>query len=62
MKKYADFFYLQKPSFNSATAQDEGQLRAIVNTYLAISSSCIMTFAVSFYLGKSKLNMVKQNN
>lgn len=58
-KSGISLFYLRfKPSFNSATAQEEGQLRAVVNTYLAIAASCIMTFAVSKWLGKGKLNMV----
>ena len=41
----------------------EGQLRAIVNTYLSITASCICTFMVSSLLAKgSKLNMVHIQN
>lgn len=52
------FLWLYWPSFNSAVAKDEGQLRAIVNTYLSITASCITTFIVSTLVGKGKLNMV----
>lgn len=52
------FLWLYWPSFNSAVAKDEGQLRAIVNTYLSIAASCITTFIVSTLVGKGKLNMV----
>ena len=47
-----------KPSFNSATAVDEGQTRAIVNTYLAIIASCVTTFALSSIISNGKFNMV----
>jgi ammonium transporter Rh len=47
-----------KPSFNSATAREEGQIRAIVNTYLSIAASCICTYIVSLLVGKGRLNMV----
>jgi len=50
--------WLYWPSFNSATGVEEGQMRAIVNTYLSIVSSCIMTYVVSSIFGKGKLNMV----
>lgn len=56
------FLWLYWPSFNSATAQDEGQMRAIVNTYLSITASCITTFIVSMYVGKGRLNMVHIQN
>ncbi len=49
---------ISKPSFNSATAKDEGQIRAIVNTFLSITASCITTFLVSSIVGKGKFNMV----
>ena len=55
------FLWLYWPSFNSAVAKDEGQMRAIVNTYLSIASSCICTFIISTLVGKGKTNMVKMN-
>lgn len=48
-----------QPSFNSAVAVEEGQLRAIINTYISITASCITTFIISSIVGKGKLNMVK---
>ena len=54
------FLWLFWPSFNSATAVDEGQTRAIVNTLLSICSSCIATFFISSLVGRGKLNMVKK--
>jgi ammonium transporter Rh len=56
------FLWLYWPSFNSAVAKDEGQLRAIVNTYLSIASSCIATFIISTIVSKGKLNMVNNNH
>lgn len=53
------FLWIYWPSFNSAVAKDEGQMRAIVNTYLSIASSCITTFIISTLVGKGKLNMAK---
>lgn len=50
--------FLNKPSFNSATAKDEGQIRAVVNTYLSITASVLTTFIISLFVGKGKLNMV----
>ena len=56
------FLWLYWPSFNSATAKEEGQLRAIVNTYLAISASCVTTYIISLFVGKGRLNMVVINS
>lgn len=56
------FLWLYWPSFNSAVAVEEGQIRAIVNTYISISASCITTFIVSSMVGKGKLNMVHIQN
>lgn len=56
------FLWIYWPSFNSAVAKDEGQLRAIVNTYLSIASSCITTFIISTLIGKGKINMVHVQN
>lgn len=52
------FLWLYWPSFNSAVAVEEGQIRAIVNTYLSISASCVVTFLVSSLVGRGRLNMV----
>jgi ammonium transporter Rh len=54
------FLWLYWPSFNSATATGEGQLRAIVNTYLSITASCIFTAIISSLLAKGRLNMVSK--
>lgn len=51
------FLWIYWPSFNAAVARDEGQMRAIVNTYLSIASSCITTFIISNLVGRGKLNM-----
>lgn len=56
------FLWLYWPSFNSAVAKDEGQLRAVVNTYISITASCITTFIISSLVGKGKLNMVHIQN
>jgi ammonium transporter Rh len=56
------FLWLFWPSFNSAVAVDEGQTRAIVNTVLSISASCITTFIVSTFVGRGRLNMVHIQN
>lgn len=53
------FLWLYWPSFNSAVAVEEGQIRAIVNTYLSISASCVATFLVSSIVGRGRLNMVR---
>lgn len=56
------FLWLYWPSFNSVTAVDEGQTRAIVNTLLSITASCITTFIISLLVGKGKINMVHIQN
>lgn len=56
------FLFLYWPSFNSAVAVEEGQNRAIVNTFLAITASCIATFIISLLVGKGRLNMVHIQN
>lgn len=55
-------FDIFKPSFNAATAVEEGQVRSVVNTYLAIASSCIITYVVSMFVGKGRLSMVHIQN
>ncbi|RNA27197.1 ammonium transporter Rh type B-like [Brachionus plicatilis] len=56
------FLFLYWPSFNSAVAVDEGQTRAIINTFLGIASSCVATFIISLLVGKGRLNMVHVQN
>ncbi|CAF0771550.1 unnamed protein product [Brachionus calyciflorus] len=56
------FLWLYWPSFNSATAKDEGKLRSIVNTYFSITASCVMTFMISYFVEKGKLNMIHIQN
>lgn len=50
------------PQFNAATAQNEGQAIAIINTLFALSASCVSTFIFSSLISKSKLNMVHIRN
>ena len=53
------FLWLYWPSFNSALAEGEARHRAVINTYLALVSCCITTFAVSSLTDeKGKLDMV----
>jgi len=56
------FLFLYWPSFNSAVAVDEGQTRAIINTFLSITASCVATFIMSLLVGKGRLNMVHIQN
>ena len=48
------FLFCFWPSFNAGTAHGDGKLRAIVNTYVSISTSCVLTFIVSSVVGKGK--------
>ena len=41
------FLWIYWPSFNSALATDEERVRAVVNTYIALCASCVITFAIS---------------
>ncbi|XP_068976758.1 ammonium transporter Rh type B isoform X1 [Bombus flavifrons] len=57
------FLWLFWPSFNSAALQGDDQQRAIINTLLSISSSCVIAFATSALVSKdSKFNMVHVQN
>ena len=55
------FLWVYYPSFNAALADSSiphAHDRAIVNTYAAIAASCVVTFAVSFLVGKGKISVV----
>lgn len=56
------FLWLFWPSFNSAALTGDDQQRAIINTLLSISASCVTTFAVSALVSNNKFNMVHVQN
>ncbi|XP_025270676.1 ammonium transporter Rh type B isoform X3 [Camponotus floridanus] len=57
------FLWLFWPSFNSVDLIGDDQQRAIINTLLSISASCVITFAVSAFVSKdNKFNMVHVQN
>ncbi|XP_033338838.1 rhesus blood group-associated glycoprotein Rh50 isoform X1 [Megalopta genalis] len=57
------FLWLFWPSFNSAALEGDDQQRAIINTLLSISASCVIAFATSAVVSKdSKFNMVHIQN
>ncbi|CAL7939452.1 unnamed protein product [Xylocopa violacea] len=57
------FLWLFWPSFNSAALEGDDQQRAIINTLLSISASCVIAFATSALVTKdSKFNMVHIQN
>ncbi|TGZ48797.1 Ammonium transporter Rh type B [Temnothorax longispinosus] len=57
------FLWLFWPSFNSAALTGDDQQRAVINTLLSISASCVITFAVSAWVSKdNKFNMVHVQN
>ncbi|XP_012254317.1 ammonium transporter Rh type B isoform X2 [Athalia rosae] len=57
------FLWLFWPSFNSASLHGDDQQRAIINTLLSISASCVMAFATSAVVSKdNKFNMVHIQN
>ncbi|KAK2163749.1 hypothetical protein NP493_1447g00078 [Ridgeia piscesae] len=39
------FLWMYWPSFNSALAPGDDQHRAVINTYLSLAASCLVTFA-----------------
>lgn len=53
------FLWVFYPSFNAIFAEDAGQSKAIINTYLAIAASTIVTVAMSSLVGNGKLNAVR---
>ena len=53
------FLWLFWPSFNSALAPGDNKHRAVINTYLALASCCVVTFIVSSIINdEDKLDMV----
>ncbi|KAK2586413.1 hypothetical protein KPH14_010698 [Odynerus spinipes] len=57
------FLWLFWPSFNSAALEGDDQQRAIINTLLSISGSCVIAFATSALVSKdNKFNMVHVQN
>lgn len=53
------FLWLYWPSFNAATVQGAERHRAVINTYLALTASCLTAFAASSCLdGRGRLDMV----
>ncbi|KAK6173780.1 hypothetical protein SNE40_017180 [Patella caerulea] len=57
------FLWLFWPSFNSALAVGDAQQRAVLNTYMALASCCVVTFAISSLVDKDrKFDMVHIQN
>lgn len=65
------FLWLFWPSFNGALAAGHARHRAVINTYLALASGCVVAYAVSALLlrpdsgsekGAGKFNMVHVQN
>lgn len=57
------FLWICWPSFNGSAASGDARLRAIVNTYYALTASCVTTFIVSSLVGKkNKFSMVHVQN
>ncbi|CAH1797861.1 unnamed protein product, partial [Owenia fusiformis] len=57
------FLWMYWPSFNSALAVGDDQHRAVINTYLALASCCVVSFAISAVLSEeSKFDMVHIQN
>ena len=56
------FLFCFWPSFNAGTAVGDDRLRAIVNTYISISASVILTFIVSAMVGKGKEEIIHIQN
>ncbi|KAH6930751.1 hypothetical protein HPB50_018031 [Hyalomma asiaticum] len=57
------FLWLYWPSFNAATVQGAERHRAVMNTYLALTASCLTAFASSSCLdGRGRIDMVHIQN
>ncbi|XP_055354446.1 ammonium transporter Rh type A-like [Paramacrobiotus metropolitanus] len=51
------FLWMYWPSFNSAVAEKEFQQRAVINTYFAMASCCVVTFICSHLFHHNKFSM-----
>lgn len=52
------FLWMYWPSFNAALyPSDNGKHRCIINTYLSLTSSCVMVFLLNPFFKKGKLHM-----
>lgn len=56
------FLWVMWPSFNAAIASPDGQNRAVVNTFISLSGSTIVTFLCAQLLHKGKFDMVMIQN
>ena len=56
------FLFCFWPSFNAGTAVGDGRLRAIVNTYISISASVVLTFTISALVGQGKEEIIHIQN
>jgi ammonium transporter Rh len=52
------FLWVFFPSFNAIFAENEGQTKAIINTYLALTASTIVTIGMSSLMGNGRINAV----
>ena len=57
------FLWVCWPSFNAGTAINQGRVRAVINTYYALTASCVTTFAISSLVDKkNRFDMVNAFN
>jgi hypothetical protein len=56
------FLFCFWPSFNAGTAYGDGRLRAIINTYISISASVVLTFTISALVGQGKEEIIHIQN
>lgn len=56
------FLFCFWPSFNAGTAFGDARTRAIVNTYISISASVVLTFTISALVGKGKEEIIHIQN
>jgi ammonium transporter Rh len=56
------FLWLYWPSFNGALGDGQTQHRAIINTLVSLTGSCVFAFLVSYQLRHRQFNMVDVQN
>ncbi|KAJ5076306.1 rh50 isoform b [Anaeramoeba ignava] len=56
------FLWIFWPSFNAALAEPGAQYRAVINTTLSLTASCLMAFVVSSIFHHGKFDMVDIQN